>query len=80
MIDLCIELGRTHIAGDEATKLRAGAVVPLDNAAADPVEVYAGGKLIARGEVLVVDGKIGIRVTETMLQIGENLGNALHCG
>ena len=44
---------------DEVQKLRTGAVVPLDNAAGDPVDLYAGGQLIARGEVLVLDGKFG---------------------
>jgi flagellar motor switch protein FliN len=78
MIGLYIELGRTHIDQDEVQKLRAGAVVPLDSSAGDPVDVYAGGRLIARGEVVVLDGKMGIRVTETMLKVGETLKNVLH--
>jgi flagellar motor switch protein FliN/FliY len=66
MVNLRIELGRARIGAEEASKLRAGAVVPLDGEADDLVEVYADGKPIARGELMVIDGKIGVRVVETM--------------
>ncbi len=63
-VDLRIELGHACLDRDEASKLRTGAVVPLDNSAYDPVAVYADGELIARGELLEVDGKYGVRVVE----------------
>ena len=63
-LDLRIELGRAHVRRDEVQKLRAGSVIPLNNAAGDPVDLYAGGQLIARGEVLVLNGALGIRVVE----------------
>ena len=66
MLDLQIEFGRTHICRDELLKLRTGSVVPLDNAADDPVDIYADGSLIARGKVLVLDGNFGVRVVELL--------------
>jgi flagellar motor switch protein FliN len=64
MLDLQIELGRTRIDRDEVQKLRTGSVLPLDNAVGSPVDLYAGGRLIARGEVLAIDGKFAVRVLE----------------
>ena len=64
MLNLRIELGRTTLNVGETEKLRAGAIMPLDNAASEPADIYADGRLIARGEVLTVDGKYGVRVVE----------------
>ena len=69
-LDLRIELGRTQIRRDEALKLRTGAVIPLDGAANEPVSLLAGGRLVARGELLVLDGKLGVRVVEVVSRIG----------
>ena len=69
-LDLRIELGRTHIQRDEAIELRAGTVVPLDNAAGDPVDLYVGQKLVGRGEVLVLDGNFAVRVVELVSSCG----------
>ena len=63
-LDLRVELGRTSIARDEVPTLRTGSVLPLDNAAGEPVGLYVGEELIARGEVLVINGTLGIRVLE----------------
>ena len=63
-LDLRIELGRARIDCNEARRLRTGAIVPLENSAYDPVAIYADGKLIARGEILEVEGKYGVRVVE----------------
>lgn len=62
--DLRIELGRTHMHLEEVLKLKKGAVVPLDKLAGDPVDVYVSGRLIARGEVLELNDKFCVRVTE----------------
>jgi len=67
-LDLRIELGRTQVQRDEVQKLRTGSVIPLSNAAGDPVDLYAGGQLIARGEVLVLNGTLGVRVVERIGQ------------
>jgi flagellar motor switch protein FliN/FliY len=63
-LDLKIELGRTHMYLEDVLKLRPGAVVPLDKLAGDPVDIYAGGRLIARGEVLVLNDNFCVRVAE----------------
>ena len=63
-LDLKIELGRTHMHLDEVLRLQQGAVVTLDKLAGDPVDIYANGRLIARGEVLVLNDNFCVRVAE----------------
>ena len=63
-LDVTIELGRAQMDFKEATKLQPGVVVPLDKMAADPVDVLANGRLVARGEVVVIDDKFCVRVVE----------------
>ena len=61
-----IELGRTQMYLEDVLKLKRGAVVPLDKLAGDPVEVYVNGRLIARGEVLVLNDNFCVRVAELL--------------
>jgi flagellar motor switch protein FliN len=63
-LDLRIELGRTRLLPDDVQQLRSGSVVSLGGPLGDPAAIYADGQLVGRGEVVVVDGKIGVRVTE----------------
>jgi flagellar motor switch protein FliN/FliY len=63
-MDLRIELGRTEMRLEEVLQLRNGSVVALDKLAGDPVDVFVNGRLIARGEVLVMNDNFCIRVTE----------------
>lgn len=63
-LDLKIELGRTHMYLEDVLKLRKGSVVPLDKLAGDPVDVYVNGRLIARGEVLVLSDNFCVRIAE----------------
>jgi flagellar motor switch protein FliN/FliY len=63
-LDLKIELGRTHMYLEDVLRLRKGSVVPLDKLAGDPVDVYVNGRLIARGEVLVLNDNFCVRVAE----------------
>jgi len=63
-LDLKIELGRTHMYLEDVLKLRKGSVVPLDKLAGDPVDVYVNGRLVARGEVLVLNDNFCVRVAE----------------
>jgi flagellar motor switch protein FliN len=69
-LDLRIELGRTRMYLEDVLKLGKGAVVPLDKLAGDPVDIYANGRLIARGEVLILNDNFCVRVAE--LVAGEN--------
>lgn len=63
-LDLSVELGRTSIPVKEVLQLGPGSIVELDKLAGEPVDIMVNGKLIARGEVVVVDENFGIRVTE----------------
>jgi flagellar motor switch protein FliN/FliY len=63
-LDLKIELGRTHMPLDEVLRLRKGSVVPLEKLAGDPVDIFVNGRLIARGEVLVLNDNFCVRVAE----------------
>jgi flagellar motor switch protein FliN/FliY len=63
-IELQIELGRARISLDEAGKLCSGSLVRLDKLTGECVDLYAAGRLVGRGEVLIVDGRIGVRMVE----------------
>ncbi|NUQ61006.1 MAG: flagellar motor switch protein FliN [Pirellulales bacterium] len=69
-LDLKIELGRTHMYLEDVLKLRRGSVVPLDKLAGDPVDIYVNGRLIARGEVLVLNDNFCVRVAELIAGTG----------
>lgn len=63
-LDLRIELGRTHMYLQDVLKLRNGSVVPLDKLAGDPVDIFVNGRLIAKGEVLVLNDNFCVRIAE----------------
>ncbi len=63
-LDLRIELGRTQMRLEDVLQLRQGSVVALDKLAGDPVDIFANGRLIAHGEVLVMNDNFCVRVTE----------------
>ncbi len=63
-LDLKIELGRTNLPLQEVLQLRRGSVVSLDKLVGDPVDVLVNGRLVARGEVLVLSGSFCVRVAE----------------
>jgi flagellar motor switch protein FliN/FliY len=63
-LDLKIELGRTLMHLEDVLKLRRGSVVALDKLAGDPVDIYVNGRLVARGEVLVLNDNFCVRVAE----------------
>jgi flagellar motor switch protein FliN/FliY len=65
-LDLKIELGRTHMYLEDVLRLSKGAVVPLDRLAGDPVDIFVNGRLIARGEVLILNDNFCVRVAELM--------------
>lgn len=63
-LDLKIELGRTHMLLEDVLSLRRGSVVTLDKLAGDPVDLYVNGRLVARGEILVLNDNFCVRVAE----------------
>ncbi len=65
-VEARIELGRARIPWSELRKLEPGAVVELDRLVGEPADLVAGGRVLARGELRVVDGRFAFRVTEVM--------------
>jgi flagellar motor switch protein FliN len=65
-LEVSVELGRSHMPISDILALRTGSVIELDKLAGEPVEVSVNGTLIARGEVVVVDEKFGVRITEVV--------------
>ena len=63
-VQLTVELGRTKIAIKHILQLAQGSVVELDGLAGEPMDVLVNGCLIAQGEVVVVNEKFGIRLTD----------------
>lgn len=63
-VNLTVELGRTKIAIRSLLQLAQGSVVELDGLAGEPMNVLVNGCLIAQGEVVVVNDKFGIRLTD----------------
>jgi flagellar motor switch protein FliN/FliY len=69
-LDLRIELGRTEMLIEEVVALKEGSVVTLDKLAGDPVDILVNGRLIARGEVLVLNDNFCVRVAEILTPEG----------
>ncbi len=65
-LNLRIELGRTQMFLEDVLKLKRGSVVTLDKLAGDPVDVFVNGRIVARGEVLVLNDNFCVRVTELL--------------
>jgi flagellar motor switch protein FliN/FliY len=63
-ITLTMELGRLRISIRELLQLNQGSVVKLDRPAGEPLDILANGCLIARGEVVVVNERFGVRITD----------------
>jgi flagellar motor switch protein FliN/FliY len=65
-VHLSVELGRSKMPIKHILQLKAGSVVELDHLAGEPVDVLVNGYLIAQGEIVVVNNKFGIRLTEVV--------------
>ncbi len=63
-LDVCVELGKTKMQIKDLLQLGQGSVVELEKLAGEPMEVMVNGRLIARGEVVVVNEKFGVRLTD----------------
>ncbi len=68
-LKVSVELGRTSILIKDLLQLGQGSVLELDKLAGEPLEVLVNGKLVARGEVVVVNEKFGIRLTDIISPI-----------
>lgn len=65
-VSLTIELGSCQLPMKEVLQLNIGSVVQLDKPADAPVELSVNGKLIARGEVVVIEDRFGVKITEVL--------------
>jgi flagellar motor switch protein FliN/FliY len=63
-MELTVELGRTSQSVRQVLDLHKGSVLELDRIAGDAVDIYVNNQLIAKGDVVVVDDKFGVRITE----------------
>ncbi|GAC15234.1 flagellar motor switch protein FliN [Aliiglaciecola lipolytica] len=68
-VTISMEVGRSHISIRNLLQLNQGSVVELDRVAGEPLDVLVNGTLIAHGEVVVVNDKFGIRLTDVISQI-----------
>ncbi len=73
-MDVKVELSKTKIKAKDVLDLKEGDVVKLDSIAGDHVDVLLNGKEIAKGEVLVLDGSYGIRISRMKSNKEEDLG------
>ena len=63
-VKLSVELGRTRITIKQLLELAQGSVIELDGLAGEPMDILINGYLVAQGEVVVIEEKYGIRITE----------------
>ncbi len=63
-LQISVELGRTRMTIQELLALSPGSVIELDKLAGEPLDVVINGRLVARGEAVVVNEKFGIRITD----------------
>ena len=68
-LKVSVELGRAQVVIKDLLQLGQGSVLELDKLAGEPLEVLVNGKLVAKGEVVVVNEKFGIRLTDIISPI-----------
>ncbi len=65
-LEVTVELGRSRMAIRDLLQLGQGSILELDKMAGEPLEILVNGRLVARGEVVVVNERFGIRLTEVI--------------
>jgi flagellar motor switch protein FliN/FliY len=65
-VTLSLEVGRAQMSVGRLLRLGQGSVVELDRSAGDPLDVFVNGALVARGEIVIVNDKFGIRLTDVL--------------
>lgn len=65
-LEISVELGRVRMLVREVVELGAGSIVEIEKAAGEPVDVMVNGRLVARGEVVVIEDNFGVRITEIL--------------
>jgi flagellar motor switch protein FliN len=77
-LPVTLRFGSTQMSLRDLTRLDTGAVIKLDRALTDPVEVLVGGSVIARGEPIVVQGVYGIKISEIASRDERLMTTSLH--
>ncbi|MBC8316844.1 MAG: flagellar motor switch protein FliN [Desulfobulbaceae bacterium] len=67
-LSVTVELGRAEMIIDKMLQLGQGSVIELEKAAGEPVEIFVNHKLLGKGEVIVVNDRFGVRITEIISQ------------
>lgn len=75
-LEISVELGRVKMMVRDVLGLGTGAIIEIDKAAGEPVDVMVNGRLVARGEVVVIEDNFGVRITEIVQQERGRLGEA----
>ncbi len=65
-VQISVVLGRTSMQLNNLLKLGRGAVIELERTVGEPVDIYVNSKMVAKGEIVVVDNKIGVTLTEVI--------------
>lgn len=65
-LDICVELGRVKMLVKDVLELGAGSIIEIEKAAGDPVDVLVNRRVVARGEVVVIEDNFGVRITEIL--------------
>jgi flagellar motor switch protein FliN/FliY len=63
-VNISAVLGRTHMDVSDLLKLRAGNIVELDRKVGEAIDIYVNNRLVARGEVVMVEDRLGVTMTE----------------
>ena len=79
-LNVAVELGRTEMLVEDVLRLSGGSVVELDKLAGDPVDVIVNQRLVARGEVLVLNDNFCIRISEIVDDLEEQAQSAAFGG
>ena len=66
-VQVSVVLGRTTMQLSNILKLGRGAVIELERGVGEPIDVYVNNKIVAKGEIVVVDSKIGVTLTEVIV-------------
>lgn len=77
-LEVTVELGRTRLLIRDILDLSPGSIIELDKIAGEPVDLFANGMLVARGEVIVIDDNFGVRVTEIITVAERQTEKAAH--
>ena len=65
-LEISVELGRVKMVVRDVLDLGTGSIVEVDKAAGEPVDVMVNGRLVAKGEVVVIEDNFGVRITEIL--------------